>query len=112
MAIAVSVLLFLIAIAWMIASLMPTVGALGALIGLATLALGVLNLAWPMFGIHVAAGVMLCLQAVMAGLLMFIAIADGGDVHGRTVGAVLVVGSILLFIWVMTFAVLQLTIVA
>lgn len=112
MAIAVSVLLFLIAIAWIITSFVSRdFGVLGLLIGLTTLALGVLNLAWPVFGIHVAAGVTLCLQAVMAGFLTFIAIADASDTRGMS-GVLLAIGSVLLFLWVASFAVLQFVLVA
>ena len=110
MAIAVSVLLFLIGAFWLVC-VFGERGGLAFLAAAATIAAGVLQLALPLQGIHIGVGVLLCIYAVATFALFIKIVSQGTSGSGAGLVIALSFASFLLFAWVTTFAVLQLTIV-
>lgn len=113
MAIAVSVLLFLIAFAFLINSAVNRGGDWLSNLGLVvSVALGVLNIVPASLGFQIAAGVLLCVYGVVSIVIFVMAcgnLSSGGSNQGLAVVAS--IGAFILMAWVITFAVLQLTIV-
>jgi hypothetical protein len=113
MAIAVSVLLFIIAIAFFINAISERGSDwISNLAFVASGALGVLNI-WPgLQGFQIATGVLMGVYGVASIVLFVMACkksAGGGSNDGLAI--VVCIGAFLLMAWVITFAVLQLTIV-
>ena len=113
MAIAVSVLLFLIAFAFLINSIGERGGDWISNLGLvASVVLGVRNIYPGDQGDRISTGLLMCIYGVVSIVLFALACkksAGGGPNDG--LGIVICLGAFILMAWVITFAVLQLTIV-
>ncbi|MEK7546005.1 MAG: hypothetical protein AAB554_02910 [Patescibacteria group bacterium] len=104
MTIAVSVLLFLITTGWLVMAFWDGFNPISFLIAAAQGTLGVLQLAMPLQGILITNGVLLCIWGFVGIALTHMVLVE------RMVPLILMT-ILLSTAWVITFAVLQLTIV-
>ena len=112
MAIAVSVLLFIACVIWLIVSAANR-GVdrfLAFLAFLATCAGGVLNIATDLLGIRIAVGILTLLHAIPTGILCIIASRESGG-SGAGLAMLFSIAMFLLMAWTIVFGILQLTIV-
>jgi|GEM_PF-6581736 len=111
MAVASSVLLFLIGFCWLVYALLDRFDPLALLFAAVSIACGVLNLALPVMGIRILVGVMLGIWALASFGLFVKVVSEGTRGPGRGIVIAASIGSFLLFAWIATFAVLQFAVV-
>ena len=108
MAIAVSVMLFVAALAWFAIALSEK-EPIAIIMFLVSVAGGVLNIVLPIMGIQIAVGVLAFVEAIWCAILLIWIIGESG--LDDAIGVMCAIGAFLLFAWAVVFGILQLTIV-
>lgn len=108
MHVAVAILLFVLAVCWFLAAIWGEIPISGGLFAAANVALGVLNMTWP--AIHLAVGVVLCVEALVVLIFSVFMIKEAS---GGTERAFQLLGALglLLFAWATVFGILQFVLV-